>query len=190
MHWSKSMVGLGLTLVLSTVASSAVLAAPDASLSGTSIAQATGTTNGNGQRVRGKRGDMLQQLNLTDAQKKQMAAIRQKYQGQMQALRKDMRSAHDKLGQLMASSASDNEIRAQYQKVEGMKQKLSALRFESMLEMRKVMTPEQRAQFQKMMQARHDRFRNGPGNGPGMGPGMGSGNGPGGFPPPPPDEEF
>jgi len=184
---SKSIAGLGLALVLTAVASSAVVAAPDTSQPPTRLAQATPPPSG--QRTRGKRGDMLQQLNLTDAQKKQMSAIRQKYKGQMQTLRGDMRSAQDKLAQLMAGSGSDSAIRAQHQKVEGLRDKLSALRFESMLEMRKVMTPEQRTQFQQMIHAQRGHHRGpsgGPGNGPGNGPDNGPDNGSGGFPPPAP----
>jgi periplasmic protein CpxP/Spy len=104
---------------------------------------------------RARRADnLLEQLNLTDAQKRQIAAIRQKYQGQMKQLREGLRSDRQELESLMAGNATDGQIRAKHQEIERSRQKLSDLRFQSLLEMRQVLTPDQRSKFARLMQER------------------------------------
>jgi periplasmic protein CpxP/Spy len=104
---------------------------------------------------RARRADnLLEQLNLTDAQKRQIAAIRQKYQGQMKQLREALRSDRQELESLMAGNATNEQIRTKHQEIERSRQKLSDLRFQSLLEMRQVLTPDQRSKFARLMQER------------------------------------
>jgi Spy/CpxP family protein refolding chaperone len=104
---------------------------------------------------RARRADnLLDQLNLTDTQKRQIAAIRQKYQGQMNQLRENLRSDRQELETLMAGNATDEKIRSKHQEVERNRQKLSDLRFKSLLEMRQVLNPDQRSKFARLMQER------------------------------------
>ena len=95
-------------------------------------------------------------MNLTDDQKNKLAAIRDEYQEQIRSLRQKMRSERQTLRNLMAGTSSETEIRNQHQQVSKLGQSLYNLRFESMLEMREILTPEQRSQFvQLMKQHRH-----------------------------------
>ena len=99
---------------------------------------------------------LMEEINLSDDQKNKLAAIRDEYKEQIQSLRQQMHSERQKLRNLMAETVSETEIRDQHQQVAALGQSLHNLRFESMLRMRKVLTPEQRSQFvQLMKQHRH-----------------------------------
>ncbi|MEG3438735.1 Spy/CpxP family protein refolding chaperone [Pannus brasiliensis CCIBt3594] len=131
------------------------------------IAQATSepSPQGRPRRVRGE-DNLLEQLNLSDSQKRQIAAIRQKYQGQMRQLREAMKSDRQEMETLMTGNASDNELRAKHQEIQQNQQRLGDLRFQSLLETRKVLTPAQRTQFAQLMQQRRSEFREREGQGP------------------------
>ncbi len=47
----------------------------------------------------------------------------------------------------MAGNASSNEVRQKYQQLQSQKQRLSTTRFNSMLEIREILTSEQRQKF-------------------------------------------
>ena len=55
---------------------------------------------------------------------------------------------------MMQGNASENDLRNKHQEIVSLRQQMGNLRFESMLEMRKVLTPEQRQQFVQLMQER------------------------------------
>lgn len=95
-----------------------------------------------------------QVLNLTDEQMQQLSTIRQKYRPQMQQLREQMRTKGEELSQMMQGNASENDLRNKHQEIISLRRQMGNLRFESMLEMRKVLTPEQRQQFVQLMQER------------------------------------
>ncbi|MEI2418634.1 hypothetical protein V6O07_00005, partial [Arthrospira platensis SPKY2] len=84
---------------------------------------------------------------------------------------------------LQQSNASPEQLRQQRQRIQELSRALSDQRFETMLEMREVLTPEQRSQLQERMGERPG-CGGGPGGGPGLGggPGRGPGRGPGGGP--------
>ncbi|WP_228014944.1 Spy/CpxP family protein refolding chaperone [Synechocystis salina] len=105
---------------------------------------------------RGGQGQWMQSLNLTDSQKQQLEAIRQKYQGQMQSLSEQLRTSQNELRTLMAGNGSDSQIRAKHSQVANLRQQLGELRFNSMLESRQVLTPEQRQKFSELMQERRN----------------------------------
>ena len=100
---------------------------------------------------------LMESLNLNDQQKQDLNAIRQKYQGKMEAIVSQLRTRQDELRTLMGSNASDSEIRAKHKQVADLRQQLGELRFDSMLESRKVLTPDQRKQFAQSMGERRVR---------------------------------
>jgi Spy/CpxP family protein refolding chaperone len=150
-----------------TLGGSMVLAKPPASADfpgvtsqAQSLAQAPGGFRNRQVRERGLGGGkLMEQLNLSEAQKQQLAAIRQKYQGQIQQLRENMRSERQELRDLMAGTADEATIRRQHEQVVQLSQQMHNLRFESMLAMRQVLTVEQRSQFAQLMQQRQERQR-------------------------------
>ncbi len=103
------------------------------------------------------RAELMQQLNLTNDQIKQLSDIRQQYQSQISQKQKDLRAAKTKLTDLMVGTANDSTIRDQFTPVLRLEQDLAQLQFDSMLAMRKVLTPEQRTKFAELMQ-QHEKM--------------------------------
>ncbi|GAC1477466.1 MAG: hypothetical protein NVS2B14_19030 [Chamaesiphon sp.] len=106
-----------------------------------------------------KHGDLMQQLNLTQAQQQQLQTIRNQYKQQMAPTQQALRQAEQKLTDLMTGAASDNEISNQYKQVQQLRQQLADLRFQSMLAIRGVLTTEQRQKFASFMQQHRQHFR-------------------------------
>ena len=98
---------------------------------------------------RGPRGPQgaIQELNLSDQQLQDLENIRLKYQDEMNERRQVLIEAQQELNDMMSGEASVGQIRNQYRQVAQLGQQLGDLRFESMIEMREVLTPEQRRQF-------------------------------------------
>ncbi|MGA1623822.1 MAG: Spy/CpxP family protein refolding chaperone [Synechocystis sp.] len=107
---------------------------------------------------------LMESLNLSAQQKQDLNKIRQKYQSQMEGLQSQLRTRQDELRALMSGNASDSDIRAKHNQVAALRQQLGDLRFDSMLESRKILTPDQRKEFAQLMDERRGRrFNKGPG---------------------------
>jgi periplasmic protein CpxP/Spy len=96
----------------------------------------------------GRRGGILHGLNLTPAQFKQLSAVRRQYQPSIRDRAKIVRTSQAELRRLLASSASEAEVKSKYQQVQQLRQELQQLRFESLLAMRHILTPQQRQAFE------------------------------------------
>ncbi|WP_448532643.1 Spy/CpxP family protein refolding chaperone [Parathermosynechococcus lividus] len=102
----------------------------------------------------------FENLNLTPEQRQQLQAVRQQYQSRMEQTRNQLRTAKEELRQMMSGTASDDQIRAKHQQVRELENQMASLRFESMLAMRSILTPQQRQALATQMQQRR------PGNRP------------------------
>jgi Spy/CpxP family protein refolding chaperone len=69
----------------------------------------------------------------------------------MDNVQEQMRVEREKMSMMMRNNESQNNLRSQHQKISALQQKMNNLRFESMLETRELLTPEQRQQFSAMM---------------------------------------
>jgi Spy/CpxP family protein refolding chaperone len=107
--------------------------------------------------LRGNGGRLAQELNLTPEQMQKMQAIRQRYKEQISQRASELRQAQQELRELMATTASADEVRAKYRQVEQLRQQLTESRFESTLAVRDLLTPEQRVKFVENMQKRRER---------------------------------
>ncbi len=110
-------------------------------------------------RPRGRnRGDQLQQaLNLSDEQMQKLNEIQQNYRPQIQELAKQIQATYQEFNQMMQGNASEDEVRSKHKELAGLRQKMEDIRFESMLEMRTILTEEQRQKFAQFMQQRRQR---------------------------------
>ena len=153
--------GLAMSLFLLGTSSNAALSAPKVQQP-EQVAQ-RGDRGGPG----GRRGDFLEQLNLSEAQMQDIREIRERYGPDLQELHGDIRSERDQLRQLMAGSASESEIRSQHSRVLNLHQEMAETRFDSMLEIRNVLTPEQRQEWAELVEQRRDEFGRGPREGGG-----------------------
>lgn len=110
---------------------------------------------GSRQQRRERRGDMMEALDLSQAQQDELQSIRNQYQPRLMEKQQALSEAHQTLREMMIDdNASTSEIRTQHEQVQDLLQEMSNLRFESMLEMREVLTPEQREEFAQLMEER------------------------------------
>lgn len=103
---------------------------------------------------------LIQNLNLTPEQTQQIQTIQNQYQNQISQRKQVVRQARQELLELMAGTASESQVRQKYRQVETLKQQVSEVRFDSILAMREVLTPEQRRQFAEQMQNRRGNYKN------------------------------
>jgi Spy/CpxP family protein refolding chaperone len=102
----------------------------------------------------------MQELNLTQEQMQRLDALQQQSKKQMEQPRQALRQARQDLANLMASNADENAIRAKHNQLQQLQQQMANVRFQNMLEMRKVLTPEQRQRFAQLMQQRRGNSPN------------------------------
>jgi Spy/CpxP family protein refolding chaperone len=111
-----------------------------------------------------------QRLNLTPEQRQRINSIRSQNRDQMRSLVTELRQARQRFSELLSSNASDSEIRQQRQRVESLSQRLRDARFDSMLQVRSVLTPQQRQELAQQMEQRRERWGKRSGKGSGFGP--------------------
>jgi protein CpxP len=99
-------------------------------------------------------GRLLEQLNLTESQRAEISAIQAKYASSIQANHQDLNNAYQELRSMMINNTSEQVIRSKYQDIMNMRQQNADLRFESMLEVRNVLTFEQRQELADLMDQR------------------------------------
>jgi Spy/CpxP family protein refolding chaperone len=102
----------------------------------------------------------MQELNLTQDQQQKLKVIYSQYNDQISQRKQALRQATKEFKSLMASNASADQVRTKHQQVQGLRQQLEAVSFESMLAMREVLTPAQRSQFAQLMEQRRANYRN------------------------------
>ncbi|MDJ0588390.1 MAG: Spy/CpxP family protein refolding chaperone [Pleurocapsa sp. MO_226.B13] len=100
---------------------------------------------------------LLQQLDLTPEQSQQIEAIQADSETTAQELRQRIQTQHQEMRSLMTSDATTEELRAQYQQAQDLRQQLGDNRFETMLQIREVLTPEQRAEIAELMEQHRGR---------------------------------
>ncbi|OLP19638.1 hypothetical protein BST81_03585 [Leptolyngbya sp. 'hensonii'] len=89
----------------------------------------------------------LQRLNLTAEQQKKIQTILSEERSGAESLMQQLRQADEKMRSLLAANASADELRKQNREVQRLRQAMDERRFEVMLKMREVLTPEQRAKL-------------------------------------------
>ncbi|BAS58045.1 putative Spy protein [Leptolyngbya boryana NIES-2135] len=108
----------------------------------------------------GKRGHgLMRDLNLSADQMRSIQQIRSRYRDQLDNDRTAARQAQQELRKLMAGSAKDDEIRDKFRQVQSLRAKAAEAQFNSMLEMRGVLTQEQRQKFSEHMEKRRGEMR-------------------------------
>lgn len=154
---------VAVALMLSLGSTVPAMAAPKSLDRSQTVAQA-GPGPDNSQQ-RGER--IFEKLNLTADQKQKMQEIRNQFTGRIAQQRQAIRQAQQELMTLMSGKASPEQLREKHRQVSTLRQQMADLQFESMLQMREVLTPEQRSQLTKLMQERRENFRGRPGQGRG-----------------------
>lgn len=121
-----------------------------------------------GQCGEGGRGAMLmEKLDLTDAQKKDIGELREKQQAAMQSLREQMQKMAVEFRDLR--DANDPRAEAMREEMRTLREEMQARRMAHHADVEKLLTPEQKKELDQLRAARRDRMR-GARRGPGSGP--------------------
>ena len=93
----------------------------------------------------------LDRLDLSEEQSTQIKAIYRRHYQTNQESRQELREAKEEMGSLLTSEANPNRIRQKHREIQSLNQELGNSRFEAMLEVREVLTREQRQEIADMM---------------------------------------
>lgn len=104
-------------------------------------------------------GRFLDELNLSDRQKNDIKAIHDEYKVDMTSLREELRTQQQQLRDMMIGDSSRREIEIKHDNVASLHSEMSYLRFQSMLDMREVLTPVQRRKLAQLMDEYRDNMR-------------------------------
>lgn len=99
-----------------------------------------------------REGRWIEELDLSPEQSERIQAIREESRQAMEPLREQLRQAREQLQSQIASGDSTDQLRQQHEQVQTLHQQLGDQRFETMLAIRQVLTPEQRAQMAELME--------------------------------------
>ncbi len=97
---------------------------------------------------------LLEQLDLTPEQSQQMEAIKEKSRTEKETLRQQMQTNHQEMRSLFTSDSTPEQLREQHEQLQALHQQLANNRFETMLQIREILTPEQRTQMAELMAQR------------------------------------
>ncbi len=135
-------------------------------VAGVSAAQSTATPPSRGphsgqmQARRGPGGEFGRDLNLTDAQKAQVKAIRQKYQPQNEALRAQSKPFMD-AARAARQKGDSATARSNMEKAHQVMQGGQSIRTQEMAEIRAILTPDQQAKFDARQKTMGERGKGG-----------------------------
>ena len=116
-------------------------------------------TRGGDRHREGRLERMAAELALTAEQQEKMKTIHEKYEGAHSAMKEKIHAAHQSLDEALRTDASEDVLRQKFSAIEDLKAEAGKQRFEKVLEVRKVLTAEQRLKFHEIMQKRHRRHR-------------------------------
>lgn len=102
---------------------------------------------------------LFQQLELSDEQSQQIEAIRNESETESEALRQQIQTNAREMRSLLASDVDTEQLQQQHQQLQDLRQQLGDRRFATMLEVRKVLTPEQRTEWAELTMQHRGRNR-------------------------------
>ena len=94
---------------------------------------------------------LFQQLNLTVEQQQQIRQIHFSYRQQIRHKKNNIARLQQQLSEMMVGTEPVELLRAKNQKLSILRQEVGALRFESMLAIRKILTPQQRQKYKELV---------------------------------------
>ena len=100
---------------------------------------------------------LLEQLELTSEQSTQIEAIHQQYRTINEQNYQQLQQARAEMRSLLAEDANPDELRQQHQEIQSLHQQLGDSRFEAMLQVREILTPQQRQQMAELMAQQRGR---------------------------------
>jgi len=120
----------------------------------------------------------MDRLNLSEEQQQAITTIQTDFCNDTATLRDEMQAGHEAMRDVMSSDASREELEQQHDEMRSIHEQLHDRAFTMMLDIRDVLTPEQRRQLAESMPGEGmGRPEDGQGQPPMMGPGMSRGMG-------------
>jgi len=105
---------------------------------------------------------LTKKLDLTPEQKTQVAKIQEGARAKSKDLRQNkLKELRGQMKELMQSNASSEQLRAKNAEIEATQSQLRDNRFEKMLKIRALLTPEQKEKFSKMRRNFEKKFKKG-----------------------------
>lgn len=98
-------------------------------------------------------GKIFKELGLSDEQKEKIKSFRlegKKSKANHKESKEKIKALREKMKASFASSASESELKALHTELTGLRSQQNNERFEKMLKIRSVLTPEQRVKFQEL----------------------------------------
>lgn len=101
----------------------------------------------------------LERLNLTDAQKDEIASILSKHKDERAALKDKFDKAMENLWKMMSDdSSTEGQVRAAWRKVSSVREDMLVLRHKVKQEVFKVLTPQQQKEIKEMAESARKRM--------------------------------
>lgn len=132
---------------------------------------------------------MVEDLKLTDAQSKDLKKLHDKHVKEIEAQRDKVQAQREAMKAALEKDTSDKDLWAIQEKLAAARAGMEKIRFGHILEVRKVLTPEQRVKFQHKMEFDRERFKRRGGKFQGKRDGKDERGPRGDAPPPPPPED-
>jgi len=104
--------------------------------------------------------DFLDSLDLSQDQQSNLKSLKDKYRGNLKTKREALTDLQKDLDSSFEKNAGDEDLKKTFLKVQNLKRDLESLRFERRLEMRKVLTPDQRTKFHSIIKERRYEWKN------------------------------
>ena len=90
---------------------------------------------------------ILEQLNLSAQQKRQVTAIRKRFKTERDNLDRQIKDRRQEMRSLLTTNTSRDRLKQDYQETRSLLERLGENRFEMMMQIRKILTPQQRVQL-------------------------------------------
>lgn len=97
---------------------------------------------------------MKKELNLTPVQLEQLKSFKKEAKDQLKAKKEAMKEARKGLETTLKSDNSEEAIRTKFSELQAKQDEFSKARFEMVLKIRSILTPEQRAKFKSTYEDR------------------------------------
>lgn len=106
-------------------------------------------------RKRGKgHSKIFKELGLSEDQMIKVKALRKEDRGLNKEVKRTIRANREKMKEVFASGSSDSELRTLHKEMKTLRNQRDDKKFEKMLKIRSILTPEQRVKFQKLKSKR------------------------------------
>lgn len=103
---------------------------------------------------------IFDQLDLTPQQSEEIDAIIQQSHNENADLKQQLQQTHEQMRSLFDSDASTAQLQQQHQQLQNLRQQLGDRRFNTMLQIREVLTPQQLTQLTQLREQYHRNRRN------------------------------